>query len=190
MVGKLRRLPAATQAALKELACLGTGAAVATLTLVKGGSEEALHAAVSPAVRAGLVLRQDGTYRFLHDRIQEAAYALIPERRRAAAHLAIGRRLVANTPPKAVEEKDLRDRRSAQPRRLADRLGRGARAARRVELDCRPPRQGLGRLRLGADLSHRRCGPVAGRCVGAPVRACLRARAAAGGMRVPDRRAG
>ena len=84
------------------MACLGTGAAVATLTLVRGGNEDALHAAVSPAVRAGLVLRQQGTYRFLHDRIQEAAYALMPQGERAAAHLAIGRLLVAQ--PNAVEK--------------------------------------------------------------------------------------
>jgi predicted ATPase len=43
MVGKVLRLPAVTQAALKRLACLGNSAAVATLTLVQGGSEEALH---------------------------------------------------------------------------------------------------------------------------------------------------
>ena len=43
------------------------------------------------AVRAGLLLRQEGAYRFLHDRVREAAYALIPEGERAAAHLAIGR---------------------------------------------------------------------------------------------------
>ena len=57
------------------------------------------------AVRAGLVIRSDGTYTFLHDRIQEAAYALIAEGERAMAHLRIGRLLAARTAPKELEEK-------------------------------------------------------------------------------------
>ena len=104
MLGKLGRLPEATQTALRQLACLGNGAAIATLAMVRGGSEEALDAALWEAVRAGLVFRQEGTYWFLHDRVQEAAYALIPEGERAAEHLRIGRQLAAGTPPDAIEE--------------------------------------------------------------------------------------
>ncbi len=104
MVGRLRRLPAATQAALKPLACLGPSATVAALILVHAGSEEALHSALWAAVRAGLVLRKERAYRFLHDRVQQAAYALIPEDERDALHLAIGRQLAEHTPSNAVEE--------------------------------------------------------------------------------------
>ena len=53
---------------------------------------------------AGLVFGREGAYRFPHDRIQEAAYALIPEGERAAEHLRIGRLLAARTPPAAIEE--------------------------------------------------------------------------------------
>ncbi|HEY4352428.1 MAG TPA: GAF domain-containing protein, partial [Paraburkholderia sp.] len=56
------------------------------------------------AVRAGLVLRTNGTYTFLHDRIHEAAYALIPENERAGAHLRIGRALAAATPADELED--------------------------------------------------------------------------------------
>ena len=104
LLGKLRRLPATTQAVLKRLACLGNSAPIATLALVQSGSEDALHATLSAAIRAGLLFRQEGAYKFLHDRVREAAYALIPDGERAAAHLTIGRRLAARTPPGAVEE--------------------------------------------------------------------------------------
>jgi predicted ATPase/signal transduction histidine kinase len=104
LLGKLRRLPATTQAVLKRLACLGSSAQIATLTLVHSGSEDALHATLRAAIRAGLLFRQEGAYKFLHDRVREAAYALIPDGERAAAHLTIGRRLAAHTPPGTVEE--------------------------------------------------------------------------------------
>ncbi|MGO4158742.1 AAA family ATPase [Cupriavidus sp. YAF13] len=105
MLVKLRRLPAATRNALKQLACLGNDATIAILAMVQDASKAELDAALWPAVRAGLVLRLGNTYRFLHDRIQEAAYALIPEGARPAAHLAIGRRLAAGTPPEAIAER-------------------------------------------------------------------------------------
>ena len=56
------------------------------------------------AVRLELVVRSEGSYRFLHDRVQEAAYSLIPEDLRAEAHLRIGRLLAAHTPPEKREE--------------------------------------------------------------------------------------
>jgi predicted ATPase len=96
MSGKLRRLSAPTQEALKQLACLGDVASIAILTLVHGETQEAMHAALWEAVRAGLVFREDGAYKFLHDRIQQAAYSLIPEEHRAEAHLRIGRVLLAS----------------------------------------------------------------------------------------------
>jgi PAS domain S-box-containing protein len=104
MAAKLSRLPRATQKALGQLACLGNVAKAGTLAVVHAQAEEATHAALWDAVRSGLVLRSDGTYTFLHDRIREAAYALIPEGARAMAHLRIGRVLAAGTPAEDLEE--------------------------------------------------------------------------------------
>jgi PAS domain S-box-containing protein len=96
MAEKLERLSAITQESLKQLACLGDGAEIATLTMVDGNTDEAMHAALWEAVRAGLVIRQGRTYNFVHDRVQQAAYALIPKELRAEAHLRIGRILLAS----------------------------------------------------------------------------------------------
>jgi PAS domain S-box-containing protein len=95
MAGKLKRLSPSTQEALKHLACLGNVAEIATLTLVQGKTEEETDAAFSEAVHAGLVFRSESAYKFLHDRIQEAAYSLIPEQQRAEVHLELGRMLLA-----------------------------------------------------------------------------------------------
>jgi PAS domain S-box-containing protein len=105
MVAKLKRLSDPTQQALKQLACLGNVAEITNLTLVHGVSEEEIHSALWEAARTGLILRLDSSYAFLHDRVQEAAYALIPEDERAATHLRIGRLLASRATSEELEEK-------------------------------------------------------------------------------------
>ncbi len=95
MLEKLRRLPRNSQTALQQLASLGNVAEITTLSLVFGLSEGEIHTPLWEAARAGLILRLEGSYAFPHDRIQEAAYALLPESARAETHLKIGRALLA-----------------------------------------------------------------------------------------------
>src|ERR1700738_3389751 len=104
MVGKLTRLPTETQAALQQLACLGNVAEITMLSIVLGKSNEDVHSDLWDAVRLELVEHLEGSYKFIHDRVQEAAYSLIPERLRAEAHLRIGRLLAAHTPAEKREE--------------------------------------------------------------------------------------
>jgi PAS domain S-box-containing protein len=104
MVGKLNRLPVETQAALQQLACMGNSADFALLTMVYEDSNGDMHRDFWEAVRTGLVFRSEGAYRFLHDRVQEAAYSLIPEETRASLHLRIGRLLAAHAPREKREE--------------------------------------------------------------------------------------
>jgi PAS domain S-box-containing protein len=104
MVGKLTRLPIKTQAALQQLACLGNVAEITMLSIVLGKSEEDIRADLWDAVRLELVEHLEGSYKFIHDRVQEAAYSLIPERLRAETHLRIGRLLAAHTPAEKREE--------------------------------------------------------------------------------------
>ena len=105
MVGKLSRLSVETQNALQQLACLGNSAEFAMLRMVYQDSDEDLHGQLWEAVRAGLIFRSKDSYRFLHDRVQEAAYSLIPEELRPEAHLRIGRLLAAHTPSEELEDR-------------------------------------------------------------------------------------
>jgi predicted ATPase len=102
---KLRRLPPRTQVAVAEMACLGNRVETAILAAGHGGTEEEVHAALAEAVQAGLVFRSEGGYRFLHDRVQEAGYALLAPNQRAEKHLGIARRLSAR-----LSEEELADR--------------------------------------------------------------------------------
>jgi predicted ATPase len=93
MAGRLRRSSAPSQEALKQFACLGNAAETFILILVHG---ETMQAALGEAVYAGLVVQQERTYKFLHDRIQQAVYSLISDEQTADAHLHIGRTMLAN----------------------------------------------------------------------------------------------
>ncbi len=122
MAAKLKRFSTPTQEALKQLACLGNVVDIATLTLVFGETEEAINAALLEAVRAGLVFQHDNAYKFLHDRIQQAAYSLIPEDQRPEVHLRLGRVLRSRIHANELAERVFD---------VADQFNRGA--ARLVE---------------------------------------------------------
>jgi predicted ATPase/signal transduction histidine kinase len=104
MVGKLSRLPSQTQNALQQLACLGNAAETTMLAIILQQSADEVHGALWPAVRLELVESRSGSYRFVHDRIHEAAYSLIPGSARAKVHLLIGRLLALQTPAEKRDE--------------------------------------------------------------------------------------
>ncbi len=104
LAAKLGRMPDGTKQALGQLACLGNVAEDAALALVIGVSEEELHAALWEAARSGLVFHADGTYIFVHDRVQEAAYALVASEDRAKVHVSIGRLLASRVASSQFEE--------------------------------------------------------------------------------------
>jgi PAS domain S-box-containing protein len=103
MVEKLNRLSVKTQKALQLFACIGNSAEYILLETAYEGLGKELHDDIWEAVRTGLVFRSEGAYRFLHDRVQEAAYSLIPEIERGRTHLQIGRLLAARTASAEIE---------------------------------------------------------------------------------------
>jgi predicted ATPase len=108
MVRMITRLAPETQNALKQLACLGNSVELTILRRVHQDSMEHLQAQLAEAVGAGLILRTKDSYRFLHDRVQEAAYSLIPQELRAETHLGIGMLMTALTPPNKLRKKSSR----------------------------------------------------------------------------------
>jgi PAS domain S-box-containing protein len=104
MVGKLNRLQVETRESLKQLACLGSKASLGTLAQVQAITAEEVEKNLLEAIHAGFLFRQADSVAFLHDRVQEAAYALIPEVERPAVHLNIGRKLLLQAGPEELND--------------------------------------------------------------------------------------
>ncbi|SEU37463.1 trifunctional serine/threonine-protein kinase/ATP-binding protein/sensor histidine kinase [Stigmatella erecta] len=107
MVGKLRQLSFGTQHLLRLAACVGSTFPLQTLGIISHRPEVTeVQRDLSPAFLEGLLVRVDTEqYRFLHDRIQQAAYTLIAKQERKNVHLKIGRLMLESLSPEEVQEK-------------------------------------------------------------------------------------
>jgi PAS domain S-box-containing protein len=109
---RLRKLPESTQNVLKLAACIGNQFDLATLAIICEKSEAETANYLWKALQEGLILPQSevykfylesedsqitsykSNYKFLHDRVQQAAYSLIAEEDRQKTHLQIGQLLL------------------------------------------------------------------------------------------------
>ncbi|ANB77583.1 histidine kinase [Paraburkholderia phytofirmans OLGA172] len=105
MVEKLKRLRPATLEALKDLACLGTTAGIAALSIAREKTNDEIRKDLWESVRLGLVTHQDESFKFAHDRVWEAAYSLVPVESRPNTHLRIGRKLFSGIGPASIAER-------------------------------------------------------------------------------------
>ncbi|MBE8986323.1 ATP-binding sensor histidine kinase [Nostoc sp. LEGE 12450] len=126
VASRVEKLPKSTQDVLKLAACVGDRFSLDVLSIVneKSASLTAndLHSALqaglilplSEAYRIPLVFNQEEAvnlnfdtsrvgYKFLHDRVQQAAYSLIPEELKKSTHLKIGQLLLQNIPKEEIE---------------------------------------------------------------------------------------
>jgi PAS domain S-box-containing protein len=102
---QLQRLPPPTLHALQHAACLGNTFAPELLAAALGVSRADAEAAMAPALDAGLALRAGDDWRFVHDRLQEAAYSLIRPAQRPGLRLHMGRLLARSLSAAALEER-------------------------------------------------------------------------------------
>ena len=123
MAGKIQKLAAETINVLKLAACIGNEFDLQTTSIVHEKPPAATAADLWEALEEGLILGAsdlgfitddletespqsiNSTYKFLHDRVQQAAYSLIREGDKKDVHLKIGRLLLENTPEHELEEK-------------------------------------------------------------------------------------
>ena len=125
MVGRLQKLPYATQEVLKLAACIGNVFDLATLAIACQRSPDAVASELWRGLQEGFVLPESETYkffqvdepdethleevaigyRFLHDRVQQAAYALIADDQKRTTHYRIGQLLLQQIPPAAREDR-------------------------------------------------------------------------------------
>ncbi|GAB4290573.1 MAG: AAA family ATPase [Oscillatoriaceae cyanobacterium] len=105
-VALLQKLPDATQELLRLAACIGESFDLTTLCYLQEKSSTDTLADLSPAINEGLILRDHTTvltatpgdkYKFLHQKVQEAAGALIDEQWQKSVHFKIGRHLLRTT---------------------------------------------------------------------------------------------
>jgi len=115
MSRRIERLAPASQQALTLAACVGNPFDIGTLAIVSRQSPEQAVRGLREALEERLLLEvashgapgDEGAPRFafLHDRVQQAAYARLPEDRRQRLHLEVGRLLLERWGRAGAEEK-------------------------------------------------------------------------------------
>lgn len=121
MIGKIKKLNPSTQDLCKYASCIGNSFDLMTLSKIYDKSPEDTEKSIWPAVEEGLILGLGKTskiqeqlkledkskniqYRFLHDRVQQAAYAMVEEKEKESLHLHIGRILLESYSEDKISE--------------------------------------------------------------------------------------
>jgi predicted ATPase len=157
MTRRIQRLSAKAQAALMLAACIGNQFDLSTLATVSRQSADDTAADLGEALSEGLILpairsygAPDGdqsdspsgtspVFTFLHDRVQQAAYTLIPSERKQLVHLTVGRLLLDKREAGATDDKgfDIVNHLNLGSSLIADEQERLALARLNLDAGCR-----------------------------------------------------
>lgn len=124
VIRNLRKLAKSTQDILQLASCLGNTFSQKSLELINDKSETFIAANLWSAIQAGLIIplnsyssstikndhllsKEDRLfkpdYQFIHDRVQQACYSVIPENQKKKIHLKIGQTLLGNLKQETIE---------------------------------------------------------------------------------------
>ncbi len=119
MTSKIQKLSSQVQYYLRIASCIGNRFSLEGVSLITREEKQAILKNLKEAIQSGLVqpanenykfleldIKYDGIteFKFLHDRIQQAAYTLIPIEEKSKVHFEIGNFLLINTKSEELEE--------------------------------------------------------------------------------------
>ena len=115
LIDRLHRFSPETRRLLSLAACIGNTFDLESLERISGEGSGEIYENLLPAPENGLILgfsqapqldnptagasAESGSYKFLHDRVQQAAYALITQKEKQPVHLQIGQTLLKQYAP-------------------------------------------------------------------------------------------
>ncbi len=125
LANSIRKYPKNVQQTLKFAASIGNNFDLKTLSIVTSAQQATIASELDSPIRDGLIyptsdaykvvaesmtneqiessIKEHITYRFQHDRIQQAAYSLIPKENRNSIHYLIGKHILLNTQKQDIE---------------------------------------------------------------------------------------
>jgi predicted ATPase/serine phosphatase RsbU (regulator of sigma subunit) len=104
MVDKVEKLNPNTQQVLKWAACIGNQFDLNLLAIVCQKTCQAIQEDLWEAISEEMIFQTDQNYKFVHDRVQQAVYSLIPLEEKQVVHWHIGQLLLQNRLPDQEEQ--------------------------------------------------------------------------------------